>query len=126
MTSLPLLARQLRRLHQLCITTVTRAEKQNQVRAALITIFVLFLVLSSARHVKLRHESPQLSDILVKLDEKEATAEDYDEEDEVTEEEKRLLTKCFRTADFDGDKVLSETELTMAINRQTKQHILVS
>ena len=49
--------------------------------------------------------------------------EDY--ETNLTEEETAVLSRSFRSADFDNDKTLSETEISMAINRETKQHILV-
>ena len=46
-------------------------------------------------------------------------------DDYVTEEERNILAKSFKAADFDGDKVLSQSEIAMAISRETKQHILV-
>ena len=51
----------------------------------------------------------------------EVTDDDY----EVSEEEKDILKKQFRAADFDNNKLLSESEITMAISRETKQHIMV-
>ena len=51
----------------------------------------------------------------------EVTYDDY----EVSEEEKDILKKQFRAADFDNNKLLSESEITMAISRETKQHIMV-
>ena len=50
--------------------------------------------------------------------------EDY--EANLTEEETAILSRSFRSADFDNDASLSETELSMAISRETKQHITVS
>ena len=35
------------------------------------------------------------------------------------------MKKSFHSADFDNNKFLSETEISMAINRETKQHITV-
>ena len=52
----------------------------------------------------------------------EVTYDDY----EVSEEEKDILKKQFRAADFDNNKLLSESEITMAISRETKQHIMVT
>ena len=47
------------------------------------------------------------------------------EDDDVSDEEKDILKKQFRAADFDSNKLLSQSEITMAISRETKQHILV-
>lgn len=52
-----------------------------------------------------------------------ADAADYDY---VSDEEKDILKKQFRAADFDSNKLLSQSEITMAISRETKKHILVS
>ena len=49
-------------------------------------------------------------------------ASDYDY---ASDEEKDILKKQFRAADFDSNKLLSQSEITMAISRQTKQHIVV-
>merc|ERR1719318_761768 len=46
------------------------------------------------------------------------------ENDDVSDEEKNILKKQFRAADFDSNKLLSKSEITMAISRETKQHIL--
>ena len=43
-----------------------------------------------------------------------------------SDEEKDILKRQFRAADFDSNKLLSQSEITMAISRETKQHILVS
>lgn len=50
-------------------------------------------------------------------------SDSYEGED-VTEEEKQVMAKSFRTADFDGDKQLSVSEISMAISRETKRHIM--
>ena len=42
----------------------------------------------------------------------------------MTDEERQILTRSFRSADFDNNKLLTETEMSMAINRETKQHIV--
>ena len=47
------------------------------------------------------------------------------EDEDVSDEEKDILKKQFRAADFDSNKLLSQSEITMAISRETKQHILV-
>ena len=51
---------------------------------------------------------------------------DFDYDTDLTDEERALLSKSFRSADFDNNKFLSESEISMAINRETKQHIVVS
>ena len=47
------------------------------------------------------------------------------EDDYASDDEKDILKKQFRAADFDSNKRLSQSEITMAISRETKQHILV-
>ena len=54
------------------------------------------------------------------------TFQEFDYDAELTEEEKAILKKSFHSADFDNNKFLSETEISMAINRETKQHITVT
>ena len=54
------------------------------------------------------------------------TFQEFDYDAELTEEEKGILKKSFHSADFDNNKFLSETEISMAINRETKQHITVT
>lgn len=49
---------------------------------------------------------------------------DFDYDVELTDEERAILSKSFRSADFDNNKFLSETEISMAITRETKQHIV--
>ena len=48
-----------------------------------------------------------------------------DDYDDLTAEEIALLGKSFKSADFDGDKLLSESEIEMAIVRLTKKHVQV-
>ena len=54
------------------------------------------------------------------------TFQEFDYDVELTEEERQILSRSFRSADFDNNKLLTETEMSMAINRETKQHIVVS
>ena len=49
----------------------------------------------------------------------------FEDAGDVSDEEKFILKRQFRAADFDNNKLLSESEMTMAISRETKQHILV-
>ena len=53
------------------------------------------------------------------------TYQEFEYDVELTEEEKEILRKSFRSADFDNNKLLTETEISMAINRETKNHIVV-
>jgi len=87
-----------------------------------IYICVIFLLFTAVRKDKLRSIDTK-KDILEDKNEKviSESSPDY-----VTDEERDILTKSFRTADFDGDKQLSQSEISMAISRETKQHILVS
>ena len=54
------------------------------------------------------------------------TYQEFEYDVELTEEEKEILRKSFRSADFDNNKLLTETEISMAINRETKNHIVVN
>lgn len=85
-----------------------------------IYICVIFLLFTAVRKDKLRSIDTK-KDILEDKNEKviSESSPDY-----VTDEERDILTKSFRTADFDGDKQLSQSEISMAISRETKQHIL--
>ena len=51
---------------------------------------------------------------------------EFDYDVELTEDERRILSKMFKSADFDNNKLLTESEVAMAINRETKQHIMVN
>jgi len=85
----------------------------------LICSSVVFLLITSLRHVQLRPAVEEVEeDIALSQD---GTDQDY--EANLTEEESAILSRSFRSADFDNDKTLTETEITMAISRETKQHI---
>ena len=86
----------------------------------LIGCCVVFLLITSLRHVKLRGVAEEVVEDIAPV----PAEEDY--EANLTEEEAAVLSRSFRSADFDNDKSLSETELSMAISRETKQHITVS
>jgi len=83
----------------------------------LIGCCIVFLLITSLRHVKLRGAAEDVVEDIAPL----PGEEDY--ETNLTEEEAAVLSRSFRSADFDNDKSLSETELSMAISRETKQHI---
>jgi len=83
-------------------------------------IGVIFLLLTAVKKDKLRSINTT-KDI---LEEKHEQVRTESSPDYVSDEEKDILTKSFRTADFDGDKQLSQSEITMAISRETKQHIV--
>jgi len=74
------------------------------------------------RHIKLRGVAEDiLEDIHPVQGESVQGGEDY--ETNLTEEETAILSRSFRSADFDNDASLTETEMSMAISRETKQHI---
>lgn len=83
----------------------------------LIGCCIVFLLITSLRHVKLRGVAEEVVEDIAPV----PAEEDY--EANLTEEEAAVLSRSFRSADFDNDKSLSETELSMAISRETKQHI---
>ena len=73
------------------------------------------------KHVKLRNTLLDNSPENRKVD----SFQEFDYDVELTEEERRILKKSFKSADFDNNKLLTESEVAMAINRETKQHIMV-
>ena len=106
------------------ILTLSRkhSRHRHQRHLVLICSSVVFLLITSLRHVQLRPAVEEVEeDIALSQD---GTDQDY--EANLTEEESAILSRRFRSADFDNDKTLTETEITMAISRETKQHITVS
>lgn len=103
------------------ILTLTNkhSRHRHQRHLALICCGVVFLVITSLRHVQLRHAGEEVEEDIAPVEA--PGPEDY--EVSLTEEESAVLSRSFRSADFDNDKTLSETEMTMAIVRETKQHI---
>ena len=103
------------------ILTLSRKHSRHRYHPhlVLITSSIVFLAISSLRHVRLRSEVTEVEENIPLV------PEDEDYETNLTEEETAVLSRSFRSADFDNDKTLSETEISMAINRETKQHILV-
>lgn len=102
------------------ILTLQRKHSRHRYHLHLVLIIcsIIFLAISSLRHVQLRSEVTELEEDIPSV----PGGEDY--ETNLTEEETAVLSRSFRSADFDNDKTLSETEISMAINRETKQHIL--
>jgi len=97
----------------------------------IVIVYLVLLLLSSVSRLKLRNvkveevkhdKGPDLG----RSEQMETELVDMNAEDvgDVTDEEKVVLAKSFRAADFDGNKRLSLSEITMAINRETKRHIM--
>ena len=89
----------------------------------LICCCVVFLLITSLRHIKLRPVAEYVTEDVVEDIAPVPAGEDY--EANLTEEETGILSRSFRSADFDKDGSLSETEMSMAISRATKLHITV-
>jgi len=87
-----------------------------------ITVCVLFLIITSIKKIKLRHVN-QKDDVVMPETHQMFPIED-EVSDYVTDEEKGILMKQFKSADFDQNHLLSLSEITTAISRQTKQHIV--
>ena len=85
----------------------------------LICCCIVFLLITSLRHIKLRAVAEHVVEDIAPVQ----GGEDYDAN--LTEEETAILSRSFRSADFDNDGSLSETEMSMAISRATKLHITV-
>ena len=82
---------------------------------------ILLFYITVIKHVKLRNTLLDNSPENRKVD----SFQEFDYDVELTEEERRILKKSFKSADFDNNKLLTESEMAMAINRETKQHIMV-
>ena len=89
----------------------------------LISCCIVFLLITSLRHVKLRAVAEDVAEDVVEDIAPVQGGEDYDAN--LTEEETAILSRSFRSTDFDNDGHLSETEMSMAISRATKLHITV-
>jgi len=87
----------------------------------LISCCIVFLLITSLRHIKLRPVAEDVVEDVVEDIAPVQGGEDYDAN--LTEEETAILSRSFRSADFDNDASLSETEMSMAISRATKLHI---
>jgi len=101
------------------------SSKQHNPVIIIISVCIIFLLLTYVRQGKLRHSSVQdnkKEDVFVIN----TIEEVFEDAGDVSDEEKFILKRQFRAADFDNNKLLSESEMTMAISRETKQHILVT
>jgi len=105
-----------RAVREILTLSKKHSRHRHQRHVALICCGVVFLLVTSLRQVQLRHDVQEVEEDI-------APAETQDYEVNLTEEESEVLSRSFRSADFDNDKTLSETEMTMAIVRETKQHI---
>ena len=85
---------------------------------------ILLFYITVIKHVKLRNTDNLLLDNSPE-NRKVDSFQVFDYDVELTEEERRILKKRFKSADFDNNKLLTESEVAMAINRETKQHIMV-
>jgi len=91
----------------------------------IVSVYIFLLLLSSVTKLKLRNETLSAENLRQPETHQVAVREVASHEGEdVTEEEKAVMTKSFRAADFDGDKLLSVSEIEMAISRETKKHIM--
>jgi len=116
-----------RHVRQVLSVIRSQTKHRHQIHVIIITLSVIFLIITTFKHVKLRHSSVQLEstfDMIANNAKKVDTYQEFDYDVELTEEEKEILRKSFRSADFDNNKLLTETEISMAINRETKNHIV--
>ena len=105
----------------------SQTKHRHQRHILVISVSVLFLFIVTLKHVKLRNSAQDIVDELEAGVKRAAdTFQEFDYDVELTEEERQILSRSFRSADFDNNKLLTETEMSMAINRETKQHIVVS
>ena len=104
------------------ILTLSRKHSRHRYHRHLVLICccIAFLLITSLRHIKLRGAGEDVVEDIAPVQ----GGEDYDAN--LTEEETAILSRSFRSADFDSDARLTETELSMAISRETKQHITVT
>jgi len=99
------------------------SSKQHNPVIIIISVCIIFLLLTYVRQGKLRQissEDNKKEDVFVINTIEEA----FEDAGDVSDDEKYILKRQFRAADFDNNKLLSESEMTMAISRETKQHIL--
>ena len=91
---------------------------------SIVAVYSLLLLLSHLLKLELRPGQQLASSI----DKREVVEEEEEEERQgdstLPTSSIKTLTASFKAADFDGNKLLSSSELAMAISRQTKQHIM--
>ena len=110
---------------QLLLSLQGQTKHRHQVHIIIITVSVILLFyITVIKHAKLRNTDNLVSDIPEEI-KKVDSFKEFDYDVELTEDERRILSKMFKSADFDNNKLLTESEVAMAINRETKQHIMV-
>ena len=89
---------------------------------SIVAVYSLLLLLSHLLKLQLRPGQQRASSI----DKREVEEEEEERQGDSTlpTSSIKTLTASFKAADFDGNKLLSSSELAMAISRQTKQHIM--
>ena len=118
------MAKSINFLRQVLSIVKSQTKHRHQRHIIIISVSVIFLFIITIKHVKLRNTSHDVSDEFAALPKKQDTFQEFDYDVELTDEERQILTRSFRSADFDNNKLLTETEMSMAINRETKQHIV--
>ena len=114
-----------RQVRQLLLSLQGQTKHRHQVHVIIISVSVILLFyITIIKHVKLRNTDTLLTDNLAGI-RKVDSFQEFEYDVELTEEERRILSKMFKSADFDNNKLLTESEVAMAINRETKQHIMV-
>jgi len=115
-----------RHVRQVLSAVRSHTKHRHQIHVIIITISVIFLIVTTIKHVKLRHSSVLLDennfDTIANNAKKVDTYQEFEYDVELTEEEREILRKSFHSADFDNNKLLTETEISMAINRETKSY----
>ena len=97
----------------------SHTKHRHQVHILIISVSVILLFyITVIKHVKLRNTDNLLLDNSPE-NRKVDSFQEFDYDVELTEEERRILKKSFKSADFDNNKLLTESEVAMAINRET-------
>lgn len=113
-----------RQVRQILHSLQNQTKHRHQVHVIIISVSVILLFyITIIKHVKLRNTDTLMPDNSVEF-RKVDSFQEFDYDIELTEDERRILSKMFKSADFDNNKLLTESEVAMAINRETKQHIM--
>ena len=114
-----------RQVRQILHSLQNQTKHRHQVHVIIISVSVILLFyITIIKHVKLRNTDTLMPDNSVEI-RKVDSFQEFDYDIELTEDERSILSKMFKSADFDNNKLLTESEVAMAINRETKQHIMV-
>jgi len=110
------------------VRQVVRGSKRPHPYLTIVGVYSLLLLLSRLAKVQLRTPVTEVHkrSVEVEVEEEQGSWEEEGPPPPLPPETLRLLTSAFKAADFDGNKLLSRAELSMAISRQTKQHMLVA